>query len=518
MKKLLQSFAATFLICSPVLHAQQQLGNGNMESWDNVGQATEEPTNWNSFKSGTGSFVSFGSQQIQRSTAIRAGATGSYCARVWSKSTLGIVANGNMTIGQINMGSSTPSSSSNYNFSKTSDVNFSEVMTSSPDSLVFWVKYTAGAGNQARVNAIIHDNYDLRDPQDAASIPHIVGTATLNYPPTAGVWVRKSVPFLYNGSATSPQFILITFTTNMTPGGGAANDEILIDDIQLIYNPVNQPIVANDDAVTTSQDIAAVISVLSNDTDPENAINSNSITIVSNPSNGVVSVNTTTGQITYTPNTGFFGTDAFTYSVCDGGTPVTCDQAIVNITVNQVIVGNNQVIANNDNVSTNMNVPVVITVLSNDVDPENQLNINSLAVVTSPSNGTCTVNTTTGEITYTPSTGYFGNDVFTYTICDEFAGASPTCDTATVNIIVNLNWGIGELGKSDFNVYYSEGSLFFTTIAEDGVAEYAIYSLGGQLVQKGEIAEKVSFVAPKGMYLVKKNSQGTIHTSRIIVY
>jgi hypothetical protein len=40
--------------------AQQQIGNSNMESWDNVGQSTEEPTNWSSFKTGTGGLASFG--------------------------------------------------------------------------------------------------------------------------------------------------------------------------------------------------------------------------------------------------------------------------------------------------------------------------------------------------------------------------------------------------------------------------------------------------------------------------
>ena len=34
------------------LLAQQQIGNSNMEAWDNIGAATEEPTNWNGFKSG----------------------------------------------------------------------------------------------------------------------------------------------------------------------------------------------------------------------------------------------------------------------------------------------------------------------------------------------------------------------------------------------------------------------------------------------------------------------------------
>lgn len=219
--------------------AQQQIGNSNMESWDNVGQSTEEPTNWNSFKSAQGSFTSFGSQQIQRSTNIRAGATGSYCARVWSKSTLGIVANGNMTLGRINMGSTTASDPANYNVSLTADANFSEAITSAPDSIVFWVKYTAAnTSDSARIHAILHDSYDLRDPLDANSLSHIVARAERNYAKTNGSWKRISVPFNYvpGAPAPTPAFLLVTFTTNKTPGGGSANDEVLVDDIELIYN------------------------------------------------------------------------------------------------------------------------------------------------------------------------------------------------------------------------------------------------------------------------------------------
>jgi hypothetical protein len=229
---------ASFLFLSFSFFAQQ-IGNSNMESWDNVGQASEEPTNWNSFKSAQGSFTTFASQQVQRSTAIRPGASGQYCARVWSKSTLGIVANGNMTLGRINMGSTTPSDPNNYNISLTADANFSETLTTSPDSLVFWVKYTAAnANDSARVHAILHDNYDLRDPVDANSASHIVATAERNYFRTNGSWTRISVPFNYvvGSPAPTPSYILVTFTTNKTPGGGSNNDEVLIDDIELIYN------------------------------------------------------------------------------------------------------------------------------------------------------------------------------------------------------------------------------------------------------------------------------------------
>lgn len=336
MKKFTLSIA---LLYGMYGNAQTQIGNGNMEAWENVGQSTEEPTNWNSFKTGTGSLSSFGSKQVQQSTSIRSGATGSYCARIWSVSTLGVVANGNMTLGIINMGSSTANSSSNYNFSKTADANFSEAITDHPDSIVFWVKFTPASGNpNARMHAILHDAYDFRDPIDANSLPHVVSRAELNYPSTNGQWVRKSVPFVNEGPATNVQFLLVSFTTNQTPGGGAANDEVLIDDVQLIYNPVvtNQPIVASDDAATTNQGAAVTIPVLTNDNDPENHISASSVNIVTQASHGTATANTD-GTILYTPNAAYYGADSFVYGVCDSDTPATCDQATVNVTINQSV-------------------------------------------------------------------------------------------------------------------------------------------------------------------------------------
>jgi hypothetical protein len=226
------------LIISGTSFGQQQVGNGDMENWDNVGSSTEEPTNWSSFKSASGGMAWAGSQQVSRSTSVRAGATGTYCARIWSNSVLGIVANGNLTLGRVNMGNSTATDASNYNYSQTSDANFSESLTNTPDSLVFWVKYTASASQEARVSAVLHDDYDYKDGYniDAASEPHKVAEISYNFAPTNGQWVRKSVPWAYVGPAVNNTYILVTFTTNKTPGGGAANDEVLIDDVELIYN------------------------------------------------------------------------------------------------------------------------------------------------------------------------------------------------------------------------------------------------------------------------------------------
>ena len=104
----------------------------------------------------------------------------------------------------------------------------------------------------ARVHAIVHDAYDTRDPIDASSQPHVLADAALNYSPTNGAWARFSAPFVPTVTpGLIAEYILVTFATNSTPGGGAANDEVLIDDIQLIYN--------SGAGITTNTDLALTV-------------------------------------------------------------------------------------------------------------------------------------------------------------------------------------------------------------------------------------------------------------------
>ena len=234
MKKIYASF---FTILFSLAAFGQQIDNGSMENWDNLGSNDEEPSNWNSFMNASGGLSLFASKQVGQSTDIRSGASGMYSVRVFSKSTIGIIANGNLTLGRINMGSSTPSSTSNYNYTVTGNSDFSQQLNSTPDSIVFWVKYNnSSSSDLARIKAIIHDDYDYVDPMTSESEQHVVADAALNFESTNGSWVRKSVPFDYVGPSTTPEYILVTFTTNMIPGGGSNGDEIFIDDVELIYS------------------------------------------------------------------------------------------------------------------------------------------------------------------------------------------------------------------------------------------------------------------------------------------
>lgn len=95
--------------------------------------------------------------------------------------------------------------------------------------------------------------------------------------------------------------------------------------------PVNDPPVAVNDTITTTDNEVKVISVLANDTDPENDPLSVSSPILIQPVRGGAIVNQNNDAILYTPNfDGFCGADSLMYKVCDGS---LCDSAWVYITI-----------------------------------------------------------------------------------------------------------------------------------------------------------------------------------------
>ncbi|MCH2223840.1 MAG: T9SS type A sorting domain-containing protein [Crocinitomicaceae bacterium] len=254
MKRILLFTACLF---AGSAYCQGQIGNSDLEMWESVSGGGSEPVNWNSFLTATGTWSTFAQDQIEENTTnVRVGSPGSSCARIWSNNILGTIANGNMTLGKINMGSTTPTDALNYNFSATSDSEFSESLTDTPDSLVFWAQFNPVSGSDfGRVKATLHTNDDYRDPEDAASQAYVVATAEENFASTNAQWKRFAIAFDYSGPASANTHILITFTTNMTPGGGSGGDELYIDDIELIYG-TTVPTDTDGDGVTDADEQA----------------------------------------------------------------------------------------------------------------------------------------------------------------------------------------------------------------------------------------------------------------------
>ncbi len=237
MRKILLSLSLLTLTLQA--SAQTQVGNSNFEGWEGASSPEiKEPLNWNSFMTASGGLAGAANQQMDRVTSIRPGSTGTYAVRIWCNSIFGVAANGNVTTGQINMGNISPTNSANHNKSVTTDVNFSDPMTDSPDSLVVWVKHKPVTTSKlGRVSCVIHNNTNgYKDPNDVAGA-NTVATAISSISYNGGNWQRLSIPFTYVGTPSNAAFIITTFTTNQTPGGGNGGDTLAIDDMELVYVP-----------------------------------------------------------------------------------------------------------------------------------------------------------------------------------------------------------------------------------------------------------------------------------------
>ncbi len=186
-----------------------------------------------------------------------------------------------------------------------------------------------------------------------------------------------------------------------------------------VYYHTCPPFDLVNDEASTPKNTPVEIDILYNDSD----IPFDGTLTVTTPSNGTVKINKkgtpgdiTDDTVTYTPASGFVGTDCFKYTICDKhGNSFT---ATVTVRVGQCPV----VDVVDDLVSTTKNTPVDIDVLDND----SGIPIDGTITVTQPDNGTVEVNDngtpndlTDDSVIYTPGTDFEGTDSFEYTVCDK---------------------------------------------------------------------------------------------------
>jgi len=192
-----------------------------------------------------------------------------------------------------------------------------------------------------------------------------------------------------------------------------------------IKSGINYVPEAINDVVTTLENTPVDINVLSNDRGLDDGIGE--LIIFKNPEHGSIIVNADY-TIKYTPSSWYIGTDVFEYMITD--TDGDYDIATVTVTTNPII--NNVPVANADSRGTSISTPVIIDVLFNDTglgDGGIVVSIN-----TNPTNGSVLVNAD-NTVTYTPNSGYLGNDQFEYQVCD----VNNDCDIALVTINVKEN-------------------------------------------------------------------------------
>lgn len=274
MKKHILALATFAIGMSASAQGIYQFTDPSFETW----QGTNTPGNeWRSFESAMKTNSSFGLFKTGKRQAPKPeqteGKVGSHALKLTSKHVggfFGANANGNITTGVIGMGSATPDSPDNYNYSDINSSGQHLVFAGTPDKVSFYAKFKSGGSANGRGRFILHDAINYRDPDvingnwvkvnNESLESHRVGEAVILVPATEK-WTKFEADFTYYKEKPTTQYMLASLTTNPVPGG-SANDEFDIDDIQFTYYSTLESLsytgaTINFNEATTSYDLSS---------------------------------------------------------------------------------------------------------------------------------------------------------------------------------------------------------------------------------------------------------------------
>ena len=223
--------------------AAYQIANADFENWTDDENA-KIAEGWNSFDTAAGLFASFASMSPMPQKIEGYKGNG---VRIVSKDLWVAYANGNITTGHINMGSTNPADATNYNFTDRTDVNGNMPFAGRPDAFEVYARFTPGTAKaateeaeqeqpalQGRVQLILHKDAAYHDPEMAEMADEKVGSANVLIPATEE-WTKFTGEFSYTTDATPEvQYLLASATTNPVPGA-SKDDQLDLDELHLIY-------------------------------------------------------------------------------------------------------------------------------------------------------------------------------------------------------------------------------------------------------------------------------------------
>lgn len=216
---------------------------------------SDEPNNWHSFMSASSEIPALiymaGYNPVTFiSDDVRPGSEGKKSVLLKSVDMYIAIANGTITTGRMNTGSTTASDTDkNYAWMDTSttDVDahgdpFYATLVTKPDAIKFWAKFKQGTPNAehpyATCTAIITDGTRFQEPAPTdVTYTNVVAEArNPKIAETGDEWKEFNIPFEYKDNNLEPKAILVTLSTNADAGKGSDGDKLYVDDLSLVYN------------------------------------------------------------------------------------------------------------------------------------------------------------------------------------------------------------------------------------------------------------------------------------------
>ncbi|WP_207887233.1 Ig-like domain-containing protein, partial [Pseudomonas sp. 30_B] len=209
-----------------------------------------------------------------------------------------------------------------------------------------------------------------------------------------------------------------SFTVVVSDGKGGSVESV----ISINVTPVNDAPVTEDQSKTTAEDTAISDKIVATDVDQDSL--SFALKSGNEPKHGTLTLDSATGEYTYTPAKDYNGNDSFTVVVSDGhGGSV---ESVVSITVTPV---NDDPVTADQSRTTAEDTAISDKIVATDVD-QDSLTF-TLKSGSEPKHGTLVLDPATGEYTYTPSKDYNGTDSFTVVVSDGKGGS--------VDSVVSIN-------------------------------------------------------------------------------
>jgi hypothetical protein len=205
---------------------------------------------------------------------------------------------------------------------------------------------------------------------------------------------------------------------------------------------------ANAQSVNVGFNTATAITLTGSDSE-DNPPLSLTYSIGASPAHGTLSG--TAPNVTYTPTTGYHGSDSFTFTVSNGQN--TSAPATITLTVAAGVPT-----ANAQSVSTNENTAKAITLTGSDPDvPPLSL---TYSIVTPPAHGT--LSGTAPNVTYTPNAGYYGSDSFTFTVSNGInTSAAATVSLTVIQTVIDVS---GQVSITRGSFLYERASGFYEQV------------------------------------------------------
>lgn len=228
------------------LYEGTQILNSDFENFHKVTDNKNEyiePDYWHSFATASGSYAGSATQDLSVSEVVRNNSRGTKSVSIKATSIFGITANATVTTGRMNAGSLFATNKNNHAFIVVSDETdkdgfpYYSSLTERPYSISVWLKFTPKSGTpKASFSAVITNGNRYQEPEDKEYSDIVVGKAKNAEIEGTSDWQHLVLPFDYKGfTGKEPKAIMVTLSTNANPGQGTAGDELLIDDLELIY-------------------------------------------------------------------------------------------------------------------------------------------------------------------------------------------------------------------------------------------------------------------------------------------